>query len=279
MEDSYSASGSGSGIIYPGLSDEISSASAALSHLHSQQIHHLLQQQQQSPPHSHSVGSPRDSQSSGSYYASIPITYGASGHSHSQMHHYMHAGGGSAQSPPGSSIPIGISGGGYGLPGPHTLIAVASHSPNAAGTPVSGTSYGTAPSAGSALKLGSFQASRAAQMSSSIATARKKLGNDQLLDGYSTSMANGNGFASASSLGGGGGTPLSSSMHSHQQQPQQYDKANVKRERNRLAAERCRRKKLELIDSLQSENEQLKMELEHLKMELARYRGCSVVVE
>lgn len=96
----------------------------------------------------------------------------------------MHAGG-SVRSPPGSSIPIGISGGGYGLPGPHTLIAAASHSPDAAATPVSGTSYGTAPSASSALKLGSFQASRAAQMSSGIAPARKKLGAEQMPDGCS----------------------------------------------------------------------------------------------
>ena len=48
------------------------------------------------------------------------------------------------------------------------------------------------------------------------------------------------------------------------------DKLHIKRERNRLAAERCRKKKLELIDTLQAENERLKCEVDHLRMELAQ---------
>lgn len=55
-----------------------------------------------------------------------------------------------------------------------------------------------------------------------------------------------------------------------------YMRIQEKRERNRLAAERCRNKKVQLIRHLQLENERLRSEIQMLHAEVMRLRENSL---
>ena len=128
-----------------------------------------------------------------------------------------------------NSIPISNSA--YGLPGPHSLIAVASSPVNVGGSILS-TSCGSSGIAGSQI---AYISQSSGLMAAGISAGRNRKKTDDLIP-----------------------------------YPASTDKLYIKRERNRLAAERCRRKKLELIDALQAENERLKMEVDKLRMELVQ---------
>lgn len=197
--------------------------------------------QPQSQQHANSTGSstpiasaqtPGMQEAAGSMGATGSISY----HPLQSSMHYISAG----QQIPVSSGGIPIGSGHYGLPGTHTLIAVA-HSPSAA-SPVSASFQGSSG--------GGYSASPAPNM-------------------HFVGSAGGSSFRGTSMMGP---RKKMDEMYAAMTPAPMLDKINEKRERNRLAAERCRKKKSELIENLQTENDELKGEIDRLKQELLSIR-------
>lgn len=76
----------------------------------------------------------------------------------------------------------------------------------------------------------------------------------------------------AEPAGATGATPASPTLPSYPS-GRGGDKAQVKRERNRLAAERCRARKLNMISSLQEQCSRLRQERDQLMLENQRLKG------